>query len=51
MHTDESEGFVTEIERSADADAGPAGGRPPLPYRRGPATVMHPPMLRPASPG
>lgn len=41
-----TEGFVTEAERSAVA-AGPAGGRPPLLYRRGPATFIHPPMLRP----
>lgn len=39
-------GFVTEAERSPAA-AGPAGGRPPLLYRRGPATLIHPPMLRP----
>ncbi len=39
-------GFVIEAERSAAA-AGPAGGRPPLLYRRGPATFIHPPMLRP----
>lgn len=41
-----TEGFVMEAERSPAA-AGPAGGRPPLLYRRGPATLMHPPMLRP----
>lgn len=41
-----TEGFVTEAERSPAA-AGPAGGRPPLLYRRGPATLIHPPMLRP----
>lgn len=39
-------GFVTEADRSAAA-AGPAGGRPPLLYRRGPAAQLHPPMLRP----
>jgi 8-oxo-dGTP diphosphatase len=39
-------GFVIEAERSPAA-AGPAGGRPPLLYRRGPATYIHPPMLRP----
>jgi 8-oxo-dGTP diphosphatase len=42
-----TEGFVIGEERSPAA-AGPAGGRPPLLYRRGPATRMHPPMLRPA---
>jgi 8-oxo-dGTP diphosphatase len=41
-----TDGFVIEAQRSGAA-AGPAGGRPPLLYRRGPATVMHPPMLRP----
>lgn len=40
-----TEGFVIEAERSPAA-AGPAGGRPPLLYRRGPAALMHPPMLR-----
>ncbi len=40
-------GFVAETQRSPTA-AGPAGGRPPLLYRRGPATLMHPPMLRPS---
>lgn len=40
-------GFVTEARRSAVAAAGPAGGRPPLLYRRGDADVLHPPMLRP----
>jgi 8-oxo-dGTP diphosphatase len=39
-------GFVVEAERSAAA-AGPGGGRPPLLYRRGSATVLHPPILRP----
>jgi hypothetical protein len=30
--------------------AGPAGGRPPLLYRRGDAGVLHLPMLRPPVP-
>jgi 8-oxo-dGTP diphosphatase len=42
-----TDGFVVEAER-ATASAGPAGGRPPLLYRRGPATHLHPPMLRPS---
>ena len=42
-----TEGFVAEAQRSATAAAGPAGGRPPLLYRRGPATTLHPPLLRP----
>jgi 8-oxo-dGTP diphosphatase len=41
-----TEGFVVEAERSPTAP-GPAGGRPPLLYRHGPATLIHPPMLRP----
>jgi 8-oxo-dGTP diphosphatase len=41
-----TEGFVAEAERSPAA-AGPTGGRPPLLYQRGPATLIHPPMLRP----
>jgi 8-oxo-dGTP diphosphatase len=40
-------GFVAEAQRSPMAAAGPAGGRPPLLYRRGDAVVLHPPMLRP----
>lgn len=44
-------GFVTETERSPVAAAGPAGGRPPLLYRRGDADVLHPPMLRPPEEG
>jgi 8-oxo-dGTP diphosphatase len=40
-------GFVVEAERSGAA-AGPGGGRPPLLYRRGAATALHPPILRPA---
>lgn len=43
-----TDGFVTGAERSGTA-AGPAGGRRPLMYRRGRATLMHPPMLRPPS--
>jgi len=39
-------GFVVEESRSPQAP-GPAGGRPPLLYRRGDATTLHPPMLRP----
>ena len=42
-----TEGFVVEWRRSDAAAAGPAGGRPPLLYRRGDATVLQPPMLRP----
>ena len=38
-------GFVIEAARSQTA-AGPAGGRPPLLYRQGGATTLHPPMLR-----
>jgi 8-oxo-dGTP diphosphatase len=45
-----TEGFVTEARRSPVAAAGAAGGRPPLLYRRGPATTLHPPFLRPAEP-
>lgn len=41
-----TEGFVVEAQRSPVA-AGTAGGRPPLLYRRGPATTLHPPLLRP----
>jgi 8-oxo-dGTP diphosphatase len=40
-------GFVAEAQRSPLPAAGPAGGRPPLLYRRGDAVVLHPPMLRP----
>jgi 8-oxo-dGTP diphosphatase len=42
-----TEGFVVEAQRSRDAAAGEAGGRPPLMYRRGDAVILHPPMLRP----
>ena len=42
-----TKGFVVEAQRSPAAVAGPAGGRPPQMYRRGDATVLHPPMLRP----
>jgi 8-oxo-dGTP diphosphatase len=45
-----TEGFVVEAQRSPVAAAGTAGGRPPLLYRRGPATTLHPPLLRPAEP-
>jgi 8-oxo-dGTP diphosphatase len=44
-------GFVTEARRSPVPAAGPAGGRPPLLYRRGDADVLHPPMLRPQEEG
>lgn len=43
-----TEGFVVEARRSPAAAAGAAGGRPPLLYRRGYATTLHPPLLRPA---
>lgn len=42
-----TEGFVVEWRRSGTAAAGPAGGRPPLLYRRGDAAILQPPMLRP----
>jgi 8-oxo-dGTP diphosphatase len=42
-----TDGFVAVAERSGLAAAGSAGGRPPLLYRRGPAAVLHPPMMRP----
>jgi 8-oxo-dGTP diphosphatase len=42
-----TDGFVIEAQRSAEAAAGAAGGRPPLMYRRGDAAILHPPMLRP----
>lgn len=45
-----TEGFVVEAQRSPVAAAGAAGGRPPLLYRHGPATTLHPPFLRPAEP-
>jgi 8-oxo-dGTP diphosphatase len=41
-----TDGFVVPVHRSDAAAAGTAGGRPPLLYRRGPATVLHPPLLR-----
>jgi 8-oxo-dGTP diphosphatase len=43
-----TDGFVVEAQRSREAAAGPAGGRPPLLYRRGGAAFLHPPMLRPS---
>jgi 8-oxo-dGTP diphosphatase len=43
-----TDGFVVEAQRSAAAAAGAAGGRPPLLYRHGHATTLHPPLLRPA---
>ena len=39
-------GFVVADARSDSSAAGPAGGRPPLLYRRGDAVTLHPPMLR-----
>jgi 8-oxo-dGTP diphosphatase len=42
-----TDGFVVEWRRSDTSAAGPAGGRPPLLYRRGDATILQPPMLRP----
>lgn len=39
-------GFLQPIGRSARA--GPEGGRPAALYRRGPATLLHPAMLRPS---
>ena len=42
-----TEGFVVEAQRSHEAAAGVAGGRPPLMYRRGDAVILHPPLLRP----
>jgi 8-oxo-dGTP diphosphatase len=39
-------GFVVEATRSPLPAAGAAGGRPPLLYHRGDATILHPPMLR-----
>lgn len=41
-----TEGFVVPAERSESSAAGPAGGRPPLLYRTGPATDLQPPILR-----
>ena len=38
-------GFLQPIGRAARV--GPEGGRPAALYRRGPATALHPPMLRP----
>jgi 8-oxo-dGTP diphosphatase len=46
-----TDGFVVAAQRSGLAAAGAAGGRPPLLYRRGPAAVLHPPMMRPVPPG
>jgi 8-oxo-dGTP diphosphatase len=42
-----TDGFVVQARQSAEAAAGPAGGRPPLLYRRGDAVILHPPLLRP----
>jgi 8-oxo-dGTP diphosphatase len=39
-------GFVVEESRSPQAP-GPAGGRPPLLYRRGDAACLNPPITRP----
>jgi 8-oxo-dGTP diphosphatase len=41
-----TEGFVVAAEQAASA-ASVAGGRPPLLYRRGTATLLQPAMLRP----
>lgn len=42
-----TEGFVVSTEEtSRTAAAGESGGRPPLLYRRGTATLLHPAMLR-----
>jgi 8-oxo-dGTP diphosphatase len=45
-----TEGFVIQEGRSGAPAAGTAGGRPPQLYRRGPATLLHPPILRPQGP-
>jgi 8-oxo-dGTP diphosphatase len=42
-----TDGFVIEVQRSREAAAGQAGGRPPLLYRRGGAPSLYPPLLRP----
>jgi 8-oxo-dGTP diphosphatase len=39
-----TEGFLVPVGRSAPV--GPEGGRPAALFRRGPATSLHPPMLR-----
>jgi 8-oxo-dGTP diphosphatase len=39
-------GFLQSVGRAAPV--GPEGGRPAALYRRGPATLLHPAMLRPA---
>ncbi len=44
-----TEGFVVPLGRAAPA--GPEGGRPAELYRRGPATLLHPAILRPGGPG
>lgn len=41
-----TDGFVLALDRSHQSAAGSAGGRPPLLYRRGPAELLHPAMLR-----
>jgi 8-oxo-dGTP diphosphatase len=41
-----TDGFVIPLDRSDQPAAGPAGGRPPLLYRCGPAELLHPAMLR-----
>jgi 8-oxo-dGTP diphosphatase len=38
-------GFLEPVGRPAPV--GPGGGRPAALHRRGPATTLHPPMLRP----
>jgi 8-oxo-dGTP diphosphatase len=42
-----TDGFVIEDRRSDGPAAGPAGGRPPLLYKRGSAAELYPPLLRP----
>jgi len=45
-----TEGFVVSTEeKSGTPAAGESGGRPPLLYRRGTATLLHPAMLRPSN--
>ena len=39
--------FLEPVGRPAPV--GPEGGRPAALYRRGPATLLHPAMLRPAN--
>lgn len=41
-----TEGFVVEVGVMGGRNGGRAGGRPPMLYRRGPAELLHPAMLR-----